>query len=169
MEAHRRLLFISSLFFIIIISFLAITSPPLKGEQVYVLRVECGNATLTVPLQGTVKIAYTWIHSVEKTPVTEVYIARPEGLILVEARAESFGAGHPYSSAEIGGGQTRVLENGTIIYEANYNIGGRLEIIGHPDYSGSITVYYNGHTFTCSGFVEAVVSVEKAPARIPGS
>ncbi len=162
MEAHKRLLFTYALFFVVVVSLLALTRPNATEATAYILRVECGNATITVPLDGQVRVAYTWIHSVEKTPITEVYKVTPQGLILVEAMAQSFGAGHPYSSSEIGGNNTKILGNGTIAYEANYNIGMSLEIIGHPDYEGIITIHYGGSVLVCREFTKATITVERA-------
>lgn len=162
MEPHKRLILAASLFFTLTVSLLALVAPSAptqEGPQHPMLLVECDNATLTLPLDEPARLEYTWIHSVEKTPITEVYLVTPRGLTLVEARAQSFGAGHPYSSEEIGGGETRILDNGTIVYGANYTIGRSLEILGHPDYQGRIIVEASGLRASCEGFVWAKVAV----------
>ncbi len=123
--------------------------------------VECDNITITAP-PGSL-LVYTWIHSVEGTPITEKYIATPQGLVLVEAESESFGAGHPYSAEELGG-EFR-FEDGRMVYEANYSIGYTLEIIGNPDYSGNITLVPSGGgaIAACIDFVYAVIRVAPTP------
>ncbi len=135
---------------------------PIQGSHAShpLLIVECDNYTITVPLphEGLL-LAYTWTHSVEGTPITEVYNVSPEGLTLIRAEAESFGAGHPYSAQELGGNYT--IEEGKMIYYADYYMGKSLEILGHPDYNGTIIVSQPDASgkLVCTGFVRASIRV----------
>ncbi len=132
-------------------------STGLEGRET--LRVYCDGANISVPTEMVREIVHYWIHSVEGTPIIEHYIIRNGTLILVEAEAQSFGAGHPYNSEEIGGNETR-FENGMIVYTAWYPIGDRLEILGNKDYNASITIVtIDGGRVVCAPFVHAIIEV----------
>ncbi len=125
------------------------------------VRVECDNrAILVEPAEGA-KIVYYWIHSVELTPIVEVYKVTPRGLVLVEGKARSFGAGHPYNAEELGG--RFYITRDWLVYTANYTIGPSLRITGSKDYYRALYIVIpEGENFTlCAGFERA--SIEVAP------
>jgi hypothetical protein len=103
-------------------------------------------------------IIYRWTHSVEGTPIVEIYKATPEGLILVKALSQSFGAGHPYNASEING--TFTYNESYMIYSANYNIGKTLIIEAWRDYQGSIRIIVGDQEVSCSSFYHGVIKVE---------
>lgn len=123
------------------------------------LVVNCDNKTRIFTIEPNTIIVYKWIHSVEKTPIIEVYKATPEGLILIQAKSQSFGAGHPYSAEEFNG--TFHVEDGYLVYDIHYNIGKMIEIMGNPEFNGSIIVEQNRTVETvCDQFVHGVIRVE---------
>ena len=64
-------------------------------ERVLVVEDDAGETLLSVPVEenATVTVAYT--HSVEKTPVRDVYAVRDGGLVMTRTEFRSFGAGLP--------------------------------------------------------------------------
>lgn len=84
----------------------------LGGEEDYTLVVatEEGETVLEAPadLGDTVVLEYT--HSVEKTPVRDVYAVTEDGIVMTRMEFQSYGAGLP-STADV------EIENGTFIYE----------------------------------------------------
>jgi len=133
---------------------------PLQEPLVY---IQCDAANITVKPADIVNITYSWIHSVEGTPIIETYRIINNTLVLVEARAQSFGAGHPYSGEEVGGDFR--FEEGYLVYEAYYPVGPRLEIMGHADYPGNLTINLVGDTsLTCKNFTHALIIIDAGGA-----
>ena len=64
-------------------------------KRVLVVEDDAGETLLSVPVEenATVTVAYT--HSVEKTPVRDVYAVRDGGLVMTRTEFRSFGAGLP--------------------------------------------------------------------------
>ena len=64
-------------------------------KRVLVVEDDAGETLLSVPVEenATVTVAYT--HSVEKTPVRDVYAVRDGGLVMTRMEFRSFGAGLP--------------------------------------------------------------------------
>ncbi len=125
-----------------------------------ILRVECdGNMSAYVIPPAGLRVEYNWTHSVEGTIIVEVYNATQEGLTLVEALSQSFGAGHPYSAKEIGGSYS--TSDRYMVYTANYTIGRRLEVEGPRIYANYIRVDHNAPQ--CVHFQHAVIEVTWEP------
>ncbi|MCE4624910.1 MAG: DUF1850 domain-containing protein [Desulfurococcales archaeon] len=122
------------------------------------LLLECDGIKVELSLTGNEKLEYNWTHSVEGTPIVEIYKVTPEGLTLIETRAKSFGAGHPYNAEEIGG-VFKGEVNGWLVYTANYTIGPRLEIMGSPDFPANITVWSGDRWVSCSVVEHALIIV----------
>lgn len=61
------------------------------------LRVEGERGGLSIAVPANDVIQLTFIHSVELTPVIEIYRVQDDGLVLVETRSRSFGWGLPSS------------------------------------------------------------------------
>ncbi len=150
------------LFIIIVLVAGIIIAPKYSANRTETVEVEikCNNlvTVLTVNPEKT-RISYKWIHSVELTPITEVYKPTKEGLILVQAKSESFGAGHPYSAEELGGSYT-VYPNGTMVYTANYNIGNDLRILAVQQFHGEISVNVdNRKVYFCPEFQKGEIKI----------
>lgn len=92
-----------------------VPSPPtVSGDESRTLVVETAEedrTVLSIPVElgDTVVLEYT--HSVEKTPVRDVYTVSEEGLAMVRMEFQSYGAGLP-STADV-----ETTENGTFVYE----------------------------------------------------
>jgi len=131
-----------------------------ENTTVPVLLIKCdNNNTIKVKIiPNRTTLSYYWIHSVEKSPIIETYNVTPEGLVLVKAEAQSFGAGHPYNSKEIGG-KNFTVTNRFMIYSANYNIGKTLEIMGNAAFYGSLTISSGNTTIRCERFVHAIIKI----------
>ncbi len=129
-------------------------------QPVPALVVECDGSvsTYVIPPSG-LRVEYNWTHSVEGTIIVEIYNATQEGLTLVEALSQSFGAGHPYSAEEIGGSYR--TSGGYMVYTANYTIGRRLEVEGPRIYANYIRVDHN--IPRCIHFQHAVIEVAWKP------
>jgi hypothetical protein len=140
---------------------LALTYYAIEPEPV--LTVNCDGETqlYIVPPEG-LTLEYNWTHSVEGTIIVEVYNVTPEGLTLIKAMSQSFGAGHPYSAREIGG-SFRVTGK-YMVYTANYPIGRTLEIEGPREYANYIEVSNYGKA--CIHFQHAVIEVKWEPRLI---
>jgi len=74
---------------------IAVGAGAVDGQALLIEDVETGEESLSVPVEenSTVTIAYT--HSVEKTPVRDVYAVRDAGLVMTRMEFQSFGAGLP--------------------------------------------------------------------------
>ncbi|MCE4618610.1 MAG: DUF1850 domain-containing protein [Desulfurococcales archaeon] len=149
------------LIIIILIGFSAwhVLSGKLAGSTSSQLIITCDENTTKIHIQPNTILEYQWIHSVEKTPIIEVYNVTPNGLILIQAKSQSFGAGHPYSAEEFNG--TFHTENGYLVYEIHYNIGKEIEILGNPEFNGTIVLKQDGKATTiCKQFTHGVIKVE---------
>ncbi len=114
------------------------------------LQVYCDNWSVKIPAAMVETVSYNWTHSVERSPIVEVYKIRGGKLVLVEAKAKSFGTGHPYNAEEIGGNET-LFENGWIVYTANYTVGSSVYVIGNPEFAGNYTVRFrDGYALFCN-------------------
>ena len=154
-----------NLIFLIILIIIAISltwhilGGKLFGSSTPQLIIVCDNNLTRLPIKTNTILEYKWIHSVEKTPIIEVYNVTPNGLILIEAKSQSFGAGHPYSAEEFNG--TFHTENGYLVYEIHYNIGKEIEILGNPEFNGTIVLRQDGKVTTiCKQFTHGVIKVE---------
>ena len=123
------------------------------------LVINCDSNIIKIPLGEPLNLTYSWTHSVEGTPIVEEYSVTPMGLTLTLVKSQSFGAGHPYSAEELGGNYT--VENGYLIYTANYYIGKSLEILGNPSYNGTIIIEKpkENQRITCINFIHATIEV----------
>ena len=129
-------------------------------EQPRLVIVCDGRTAAVVDLsRGPVVVWYNWTHSVEGSIIAEKILASPHGLVLVEAWAKSFGAGHPYSSEEIGG-SSFAFRDGYMVYGANQSLGYELSILAYEDYHGNITLETNGlKTVVCPDFSRGTIMV----------
>ncbi len=76
------------IFLLIIIIGLLFESP--------VIVISCGNHVLyEKPLRGELRVILRYVHSVEKTPVIEVFKVKEDGIFLEKFLWQSFGAGLP--------------------------------------------------------------------------
>ena len=82
------------LFFSLLIIFITLTSGFLVRIPIVIISCE-GNVLYIKPLNKELKIVVKYIHSVERTPIIEVYKVRENGLYLEEFLWKSFGAGLP--------------------------------------------------------------------------
>lgn len=131
----------------------------LAGNTSPQLIIICDENTTKIRIYPNTILEYRWIHSVEKTPIIEVYNVTPDGLILIQAKSQSFGAGHPYSAEEFNG--TFHFKNGYLVYEIHYNIGKEIEILGNPEFNGTIILKLENKTVTiCKQFIHGVIRVE---------
>lgn len=82
-------------------------------EQLFIQEVEYGE-----------RFEVNYIHSVERSPVSEVFEVRSDGIYTMESHTESFGAGMPYEGDDV------EIKNGTfIIKNINRKVhGGTLRI-----------------------------------------
>jgi hypothetical protein len=125
------------------------------------LYITCDNTTLVIPLRLKPIIWYKWIHSVEGTPIIEVYNATPRGLILIMVESQSFGAGHPYNAEELNG--TFTVNKSYMVYRAWSPVGKILRIHGDLEYTGNLTIVLVGERnekITCPSFVNAVLEIK---------
>lgn len=88
-----------------------------------------GETLLAVPVEPGDSVVLAYTHSVEKTPVRDVYEVRESGLVLTRTEFQSYGAGLP-STADV------TLENGTFVHEVPATDPGPLavspgEVAGH--------------------------------------
>ena len=150
---------------IIVIVILSVVAAGLAGaahtEGPRLVVVCDGKTAASIPIgRGPLYVWYNWTHSVERSMIAEKLLATPHGLVLVEARAKSFGAGHPYNSREIGGRGFSV-KNGMLVYTANESLGMRIDILAYPDYGGNVTVVVGGSKImVCPSFTLGTIMVE---------
>jgi hypothetical protein len=126
-----------------------------------VLYITCDNTTIIVPLKLKPVILYRWIHSVEGTPIIEVYNATPQGIVLVMVASQSFGAGHPYSAEELNG--TYTVNESFMIYSASSPVGKILRIHGDQQYTGKLRIVLTGEQnreIICPSFVNSVLEIK---------
>ena len=64
-------------------------------EQVLVVEDDAGETLLSVPVEENTTVTLAYTHSVEKTPVRDVYAVRDGGLVMTRTEFRSFGAGLP--------------------------------------------------------------------------
>lgn len=138
---------------------LASRTSHISGWTGLAVRVECDNTTLLVEPANGARIVYYWVHSVELTPIIEIYKVTPRGLVLVMAKAKSFGAGHPYNAEELGG--EFYFTKDWLVYTANYSMGPSLRITGSKDYYRALYIVVpEGENYTlCAGFERASIEV----------
>ncbi len=124
------------------------------------LLVACDGREGVILVDGSrALVVHNWTHSVEGTPIVEVFKLRGGHLVLDEAWAKSSGAGHPYSYEELGGHYLQV-RGGWLVYDADYDIGPRLDIEGYRRYWAEVLVEEGGRVvWACRGFVNATVQV----------
>ncbi|WP_202935050.1 DUF1850 domain-containing protein [Halorussus amylolyticus] len=82
-----------------------------RDRLLVVADAETGDRLLAVPVSGGTTVALDYTHSVEKTPVRDVYEVNDTELEMVRMEFESFGAGLP-SRADV-----NVTENGTFVFD----------------------------------------------------
>lgn len=97
---HIRNAFLSltSLFILLEIAIIFLLNQPLKiiiedmstEEKLFVQNIEYGE-----------HFAVNYIHSVERSPVSEVFEVRSDGIYTMESHTESFGAGMPYEGEDV--------------------------------------------------------------------
>jgi len=152
-----------ALLIVLVPAVLALTAP----QEQEVLVIECGPARITVDAAHVENLTYTWVHSVEGTPISETYRIEGGQLVLVEVTAESFGAGHPYSAEELACQGVEFGDGAIRYWGCNQTIGSMLEIAGHPDYNGTIVVSLGGERIVCTEFTHAVIRIEPAGSQTP--
>ena len=64
-------------------------------EQVLVVEDDTGETLLSVVVEENTTVTLAYTHSVEKTPVRDVYAVRDGGLVMTRMEFRSFGAGLP--------------------------------------------------------------------------
>lgn len=64
-------------------------------EQVLVVETTDGTELLTIPVEEGDTIALEYTHSVEKTPIRDIYTVRDDDLVMTRMEFSSFGAGLP--------------------------------------------------------------------------
>ena len=64
-------------------------------ERVLVVENDAGETLLSVPVEENTTVTVAYTHSVEKTPVRDVYAVRERDLVMTRMEFESFGAGLP--------------------------------------------------------------------------
>ena len=64
-------------------------------EQALVVEDDGGETLLSVPVEENTTVTVAYTHSVEKTPVRDVYAVREGDLVMTRMEFESFGAGLP--------------------------------------------------------------------------
>ena len=64
-------------------------------EQALVVEDDGGETLLSVPVEENTTVTVAYTHSVEKTPVRDVYAVRGGDLVMTRMEFESFGAGLP--------------------------------------------------------------------------
>ena len=64
-------------------------------ERVLVVENDAGETLLSVPVEENTTVTLAYTHSVEKTPVRDVYAVRNGGLVMTRTEFRSFGAGLP--------------------------------------------------------------------------
>ena len=65
------------------------------GDPALVVESEDGTELLTVPVEENSTVVLSYTHSVEKTPVRDVYAVRDGGLTMTYTEFSSYGAGLP--------------------------------------------------------------------------
>ncbi|SDL89335.1 hypothetical protein SAMN04487949_0087 [Halogranum gelatinilyticum] len=80
------------------------------GQALVVEDAETGETLLTVPVEEETVVALEYTHSVEKTPVLDVYAVRDDELVMTRMEFESFGWGLP-ARANV------TNENGTFVFD----------------------------------------------------
>ncbi len=143
-------------FFLIIITIyiLALLLFPIQT-----VTITCDNLIYETIAPDYTIIIYNWTHSVENTPIIEYYKVENGRLIEYMAKAKSFGAGHPYSSEEIGG--VFYYEGDYMVYTGHIIYSNRLSIIGLREYNSSITLEIKGEkVYSCSEFEKADIIIK---------
>lgn len=77
-----------------------------------VLQDDKGKTLLAIPVKDGAEFAIRYIHSVAKTPVTDYFLVKNDGIYLDRTVYKDFGAGLPHNPEP---GQTMRTENGQII------------------------------------------------------
>lgn len=81
------------------VALLAVAAGALAGgaaaDPVLVVEDESGEELLTVPVEENSTVVLSYTHSVEKTPVRDVYAVRDGGLTMTYTEFSSYGAGLP--------------------------------------------------------------------------
>jgi hypothetical protein len=85
------------------------------GLEVQVVPAESAQAVVRVPVEAGARVELRYRHSVERTPVVEVFRAGPAGLDFVEMRFSSQGAGLPTEGY--------VRENGVFVLRRPRHVG----------------------------------------------
>ena len=97
---HKRNVFLSLIgAFIIIISVLLLYI--FRPSYLTIEDMASGEALFTQRVSQGERFAVTYIHSVERSPVKEIFEIRQSDIYTMESHTESFGAGMPYDGEEI--------------------------------------------------------------------
>ncbi|GAA0222603.1 DUF1850 domain-containing protein [Halobacterium noricense] len=82
-----------------------------QGERVLVVAdAETGEPMLVTPVENGTRVTLAYTHSVEKTPVHDVYAVDGNELEMVEMRFQSYGAGLP-ANADV------TMEEGWFVFD----------------------------------------------------
>ena len=85
------------------------------------IRTDSGSLLRAVPLRGTLEVRLDYVHSVERTPVVESYVAERGGLRLVRMEFASQGAGLP-TSGYVREGDRFVLRSETRLHALSVRV-----------------------------------------------
>lgn len=120
---HRRNVFLSltGVFIIIVIAVLFYIYRP---TQLIVVDMDMEETLFSQKVAQGERFEVTYIHSVERSPVKEVFEVRGGNIYTMESHTESFGAGMPYTGEEM-----EVKDGKFIIKDINRKVhGGTLRI-----------------------------------------
>ena len=73
----------------------------LRPEYLLVSDMETGEVLYSTTVEEGERFSVDYIHSVERSPVTEVFEVRNTDIYTMESHTESFGAGMPYEGEEV--------------------------------------------------------------------
>ncbi|PZD96161.1 hypothetical protein DNH61_09655 [Paenibacillus sambharensis] len=108
---------------------------PGSSLKLEIVKASTDDVLWQTPIQEGEKLYYQYIHSVELSPVIEYYTADQDlGLIAVESRTRSFGAGLPYAFK----GDTELADGFYIMKNLNEPIG---ELHMQPSYLYPFTLH----------------------------
>ena len=120
-----------------------------KTQRIVLLGERSGEPLLTAEAPDGTEFSISYIHSVNKSPVTEYFRVEEGKIFLLAMRYESFGAGMP---TEIDPDQSFSLEEGYML------------ITGYHRHMPELRLFISrteGHVFEIGGKVTALSSLEK--------
>ncbi|AKG73068.1 DUF1850 domain-containing protein [Salinicoccus halodurans] len=153
-----------SLIGVVLISCLVILLYVYRPSYLVVAEYETGETLYETRVDQGERFAITYIHSVERSPVKEVFEVRNEEIYTMESHTESFGAGMPYNGEDVEmkngkfiirnidrkvhGGSLKVRPSS--VFPHHIEIGGSTITISEAPYSGKnleikvVRTYFKG-------------------------